>query len=75
MFGNGNIVLLTKRGYKMNSVCNLTSNFFICNQEFEMHFHTHNITLYAVVDRKLVFICNLRNSYDAEERARIWMGI
>ena len=43
--------------------------------KFEVHFFTDHMQLFAIVDRELVFICDLKNSDDAEERARIWMGI
>ena len=58
----------------MFSVTNITRNFFIRGQEFEVHFYTDHLQLFAVVDRQLVFICDLKNSEDAQERAKIWMG-
>ena len=56
------------------SECNLSSNFFIRNQEFVIFYYSTYCRLYAVVNRKLVYIKRCINSEDAKYQAKIWRG-
>ena len=56
------------------SVCFLTANFFLRNQEFVIYYYSGFCKLYANVNYQLVFISDCKDSEAAKERAKSWMG-
>ena len=58
----------------MNSVCNLTSDFYIRNQQFTVFYYSGFCRLYCVVNRQLVFVSECKDLESAKERAKIYMG-
>ena len=57
------------------SVCFLSSNFFLSNQEFMIEYCSGYVKLYAVIDRQLHFISECKDSEAAKERAKSYMGV
>lgn len=58
----------------MNSVCLLTSDFYIRNQHFTVYYFTGFCQLYCVVNRQLVYIADCEDLESAKERAKLYMG-
>ena len=57
----------------MFSACNLTTDFYIRNQQFTVYYFSGFCRLYCVVNRNLVFVSDCKDLESAKERAKIYM--